>query len=760
MALAARARRRASAAIGASVCALVALAGCTSSAAVDDTPPEPVFHELAVPDELVPSDVQVSDVSVVAGQGKTPVVVAGTRTEPRERPRLAVWSAKPGAKIVDEPQFLETVGAPAEVDLDGGPDLAAVAGYSWDGSSYVPFVFTSDDRREWGPVTIPDDLADLRPVQVAVDGTTAYVVGRDSDDRLVVLRVSDGTSERQELPRSSDTASVSAADADAGTLVIVTSPTASKGDGPEVLTSRDGAGTWEHASLGAGTTVSDAVVPPSGDVVLVGSAYDGTDDRWEIDGWSSADGRRWQRDFGGENYFTGVRDGADSWLGDATIVGDHVVVPLTTEDNRYVQVLSRSKDGTWNVGFDGRALRDDGSSHDADQLMPSVQISHQEGGPAVTVMHGSGVARFFGSDMSPLGSLGDQSPWYVPGATDDAREDAPIEASRVVYEELEEGWRQGPESARYVVDGENLVPSQDESLPTDRQVIGATDPPTGREVALGVGWDPQKETAAVTSWSRNEDGPWTKGVGFDEPYAVAYSLVHDGDRWVAAGFRRDDIGGEDHAAAWASDDGVRWESAGTLRTGERGSVATAACAVPGGGVLAVGSITTGHRTLPVAWRLDGDTWTRHTVKVAGDGTGEATRCVADGESVSVHVDTDGRTQVLSTLDGSRFAPTWTSEEGGSIGTTVTWDDDTVVAAGWMDDERHTGPVLRVTHDGESWGWVPIPTRSTSGVELHRQGGQLVVTTSDDGGVQAWAVDDVERLAELADASDPAPEKDG
>ncbi|MCA5893283.1 hypothetical protein LEP48_07905 [Isoptericola sp. NEAU-Y5] len=221
------------------------LAACTGSRSDDEVePPQtPTFHELTVPGDAVPTGVQVGDVSVLGGMGgssEVPVLVVGKRAVARELPRLAVWSAAAGTQITDEPQLLETVGAPVEVDLDGDPDLSAVAGYSWRAGVEAPYLFTSTDRSRWEQVEIPADLAGLRPVQVAVDGDTTYVLGIDTDDRLAGLRVADGTVEPLDLPKTQDVASVTAAEASGGVLVLATAPSSGTGDGPEIFTSTDG----------------------------------------------------------------------------------------------------------------------------------------------------------------------------------------------------------------------------------------------------------------------------------------------------------------------------------------------------------------------------------------------------------------------------------------------------------------------------------------------------------------------------------------
>ncbi|MCA5893284.1 hypothetical protein LEP48_07910 [Isoptericola sp. NEAU-Y5] len=498
------------------------------------------------------------------------------------------------------------------------------------------------------------------------------------------------------------------------------------------------------------------------ELVLVGSAYDDRTERWTLAAWSSHEGESWPRDSAYEDLFP--EDGPDkgSWFGEGTIVGDRLVAPVSIESSTQFLLVNRKADARWVGELDDEALQTDGTSREARQLAPSVQVSVTGDGPALTVVRGNGTAHFYDAELKYLGVLGAVTPWFRPLQTDDFRDGAPLPGVRTVFTDLgEDGWRSVGQTTQYVLEDDALVTSDDGAAPaSDRRVIAGADPGSGQEVALYTGWDPDADTIVTTPWSRPLDGVWTQGVGFDEEFAAASTLVRTDDRWIAAGSRAESMNVDDlrHAAAWTSTDGIRWQDAGTLRSGPRGSDVAGACVLPTGEAVVVGSVDTGLIDEPVTWTSDGDTWTRRILDVGGDGSGHAERCLATDDGVTVFVDAGGRTQVFATQDGETIAKTWVAPEGTSLDSVVSWGES-VVSAGWLDGAQYTGPVLRISREpaapGPAWDWVPVPTRSRSGVTVHLQDDTLVVTTSDDAGVQAWRVDDVDALLARARPADDA-----
>jgi hypothetical protein len=468
--------------------------------------------------------------------------------------------------------------------------------------------------------------------------------------------------------------------------------------------------------------------------------------------WSSADTSQWTAEDPAvphENGWTAWGQNADVTTGPPTVGPDGSVYTWYSGTTTvWGSVYARRPSGEW---WTSGSLA---SASPADARGAEAALAAGADGRLAVVQHSTGwasVAQVDEAGWSDRGRLASRAENLQLGYATDPASDSLIYMGLVerltIRDDSTTLSRSYSESFALGTDGV-LAPA----TPAPQEMRAAqtsTDPDTGARVVVGYVDDTAAGTAPfVLRYQAAPDGTWTDAEADLAGLRGMSGLFRVDAGWIALLSERPDSdlqSGRDQLVVMTSADGQRWTRVPADQTGRPevgGTIALAACSLPDGSTLALGA--TGTATPGVtagAWLGTGDTWRATTVEGAPAGSG-FTSCATTEDGVLATLTASGTSEVWSTTDGQSFTQVATLPASSTLGHLVATADG-FAATGTISSREHTGPVLWLSPDGETWTWVPVPARERIPTDLRADvlGDRLVVTGWTSGGQQMWFVDD-------------------
>ncbi|MCW4355294.1 hypothetical protein ONR57_18475 [Hoyosella sp. YIM 151337] len=754
----------------AAIVAALVLAGCSpgiderEEQPADDAPPaaEPALRALPAESIEVPGEWYREDdyaglgMDFLAPAEGVPFAFALNVAAPREPAHPQVWLSDDGfgwfrADVAADYQGAFTGG------LIGNPEVSGLAGVSYEEGTLRSRLWRSADRREWHEVELPPEFAQTFRVSAgAAAGQRIYLAGVSVGKELAVAIVDGADVEYVTLPPIADRDQrlvVDAAAFDDSVVVLVQHGEEGAAGRFETYTSDDGGATWSSP-----TRITD-----DPDIFLSGMAWTG--DRFLVTGgardpdtggllpaaWTSEDGQRWDGELvpppPDDSVFY-VAEGVDTVLGRPAVRDGIAFMVGSNDDSLRAGFYNRNAAGEW--AFTGTS----------DLLgFPGV------GGLTLSVNPDEQVAILspFGAGLAVVGVHGREDAWRElerSGALEqvaqvDSATPAPrhmyLETLRVRYEADGPEFRSTPERALWqLTEDRSLHPIPYEPP----EVAEMTDTVTGAFgqddiVLAGSRFSPTRQRVEPRAWFRSVLGePWEPAGGFGDVIDVRFTAVHRiGEEWVASGTSADAAAEEPvgRPSVWTSGDGRGWSDAIILD--DDAGVVSDVCALPGGGLLAVGSLDNGDVRVPAAWRNTGEEWDRATAEILTTGVGVLTGCAGSGSGVVIGASTGGRNIVLRTEDGIEFAGVFRTGYGSSMGRPVPVNAG-YAAPGRFTSDDASGPVVWLSADGIRWTPWRIPSHTdgiTRGVQPFGDG--VVVTMDSEVGPPVQIVQHVDPAAE-------------
>ena len=280
-------------------------------------------------------------------------------------------------------------------------------------------------------------------------------------------------------------------------------------------------------------------------------------------------------------------------------------------------------------------------------------------------------------------------------------------------------------------------------LATHSGPVTGTDKASGTSVIAATGTT--ADSFPMHAWVKPKDGAWQPVVGIDEaPYQEPTVIEKTSAGWLMAATVAQTIVFSDAriASLWSSADGVTWTNApGRFQTdsGQKSEI-SAICELPDG-PIAVGWANDADKiSHATAWKMENGQWTPYLLK--NDSGSTFSSCVATSKGVRIAGSNGAQNVTWNTSDLKTYPVVETLDRGISRDASVKVDDG-FAAAGRVENETYTGPVLWFSADGTTWKWVRIPTATRSAdVKISPIGGDLLVTAQTDYNAQAWTVPDI------------------
>jgi hypothetical protein len=697
-----------------------------------------------------------ADFSAALGRtGKLPALITGVTADPGKPDRARVWTQGGGTSWYwgDLPL---PAGRNASVWFAVSDGTTSwIGGTTWKvGERTVPFVVQSADRQTWQPVALAKSATDAAFVPngaVPVEGSGLLLVGIDKDykpaalvagaqDALVSLPAAPGGREFRGF------AGVAAH----GRTVVAIGRAAAPGQADEtvVYRSTDAGKSWSVAPGPAdGPAYATGIVATDGGFVVTGDQR-ASGNRESAAAWSSPDGVAWKAETLPSLDPYAPADRNDIWLGAPSVSAGRLVAPMVVRTALWIAVVQRDPDGTWNK-----------AGYTSNWILPGAS------GYAALNADGSVVLAQSGENSGRLGVMSADGQW-----TDNAMEFGAHDPGLRLNEFLNQAgdpvltgytpvtliqsgkWTRTSRLSRYALDGAGAAteaawdPAESQNL---ADMVAANNP-SGANVVLGSKVTSSGDTSTldkvnVAGWFRgSSQGAWAPVQGLDTARSEQISdVAFVSGTWVGAGDSRASFKSGDlrTAAVWTSTDGVTWTHAdGPFQAAAGGeSWASGVCGLPGGDLLAVGTVYEGAQQRPVAWRRTGGQWQRIDATAFGAAFGSLSSCVTQGGTTLIQGSSNGRDTVWRTGDGVAFQASALGGRGDTFAR-IRAVDGGFAAAGTRTSNGHDGAVVWLSKDARTWRAVAVPaSRPLKGVDVARKGSGLVLAANSNTSPELWTL---------------------
>lgn len=199
---------------------------------------------------------------------------------------------------------------------------------------------------------------------------------------------------------------------------------------------------------------------------------------------------------------------------------------------------------------------------------------------------------------------------------------------------------------------------------------------------------------------------------------------------------------------WYSADGIIWARAeGDFAQEDRASRIVGFCAAPDGRRAAVGDVTTAENERHAAlWIEQEGRWQRTELPTDAGRTSSFATCVDVAGTLVINGSLGSGTRQWSWAPAGGFTeldPPSVDRSGTREFRNVTAVPGGYLAVGRLDAAAHTGPVIWLSADGDSWTWLPLPVNRPDAWALAcAVGNDLLVMTSSTTSSQAWRIRDI------------------
>jgi hypothetical protein len=778
------------------VVAALLLAGCTgapevenhsetassvadSDAGADEWRRSIPMEPLTVPPEMVAGADRFDLGGMVGGSDDRPAMVAAVGTRPTGERYLqaSLWDGSAFQIGTIDPGIPGTV---QDVAVAGNVAVTALAGWNWEAGTISPFLLTSDDRRSWTRVSLPDRMAGYRLIDITADGNRVVGIAGNDDGNAAIVTVTKADSGEPTIAmlpdppegqhRSLGTIAV------AGDTILVTgvqddgpndpvmafrSTDAGRSwTGPVAIAADPKAGVWGIVSLDDGFLATGNEPVP-----------DGPEGNYRAMAWFSADGVAWHTETLPEP--DGFRRAEDtSALGTPAGAGSYALALGTSSSSQSARLFQRQPSGEW-VALSETDRVADGAGRLGD-VVPIVLPADTEAPAglfvAVAGEHGMVVGEvrsgIWSTLIEPDTSV---DPPYFSEPIHGAREWGAIVRKRN-FDTFDAGgfqtWYE-PRQIGLAGDALTVVPWDPPEADDWQDVERATD--GDAEVVLASRLTENQAAQVIGGWFRPAPGQaWQPVTGFGaQPYEGLAEVTRIGNQWLAWGRRNDTVFGPDNQAMiWTSSDGVTWARAkGDFADGDRSSTIGRICGDAAGRPIAVGWLYLTEKTpSAVVWTEQDGRWQRTILPARAESRAWFDSCDTVSGQLVIGGNLDGDDQRWTIDAGGAFQPvTWPyvdAEITASPGNANPFQLDDIapvsggyVAVGRLDTAIHVGPVLWLSVDGSHWAWVPVPAQqSDASVLASVADSDLIVMAGSTNSSQAWRIPDIAAVI----ASIPAP----
>lgn len=617
---------------------------------------------------------------------------------------------------------------------------SVVAGDTSDGNKRAPFIRISTDLRSWKEVKFSYPGKGWAFSSVALDGDVPLVIASDAQGRQALFRVEGRAADPVTLPAAKGQEIEIVDLVPHRDRLVLLHTEAARGDESvtRVMTSTDGGRSWERGDplpgacggfglAGAVSTGSHLIAtgwadhePPLGTSGMV---------------WTSTDGKKWKRE-----RTTRVSWSTDQGIGDTEDF--HLTAPTLIDGQAAFDQTCGTC--TWTTRFHtdgkGRSTVKDNQKkiHQAephsDQLPRHAGVRLErdslvvhEGEKTRTLVKGEAP-----KTLQTIERLDDTT--YVS-----------VGSRRFSGDPMGD-WNETTHITPFVLDDAlQRKDWQPKALGTWSNLSTATDEKSGTAVAVGTKYTDDGFMADSRAVS---GGQWDKAGGLGRHGHESVGDVKSlGDRFfMSLSVAEDGLDGSTkQGRVYSSTDGSHWqEESGTWSTtSDTGSTLADICQLADGTALAAGSSQEDPNATydATAWIRKGGTWHLGRPEVKGKGPAFTSCATTDGTTV-VSGSVGGDDMEWTTTDGKKFTPGERLDRGVSRGTPEEVKEG-LVASGYLDTEKHVGPVIWFSEDGKSWQWAPVEVDSNSAsVSILTAEDEVYAVTRQSSGDRVWTIDEI------------------
>lgn len=614
----------------------LSLSGCTlGKLGADDAHAAPKVEvtEISLPEGAQLTEQRALSVSTVPAAAGQQALVGVRTVEPAGSGALTVSRIDSSGSLPPIDLGIDIPGDVQTQNMAASAELTAIAVTTRVEERNQPHLLTSDDRKEWTEIALPEQAIGNYLTQITVVGKTVYGAYTDADGATHVLTVQDGEASTSALAHEPGTRMYLNQIAAQGTRVVLlgglTRPDQKYTDTVWVSTDK-------------GKNFAEPV-----EIVTEGSlsGISATSDGWLITGtepnaghkarptsWHSKDGTKWLQE--DTTWAIEHNPGFELWeeTDDASvsapaIAPDGKAVVWVTAGSNLGVLYTRSATGRW------QAPLHHPSPQDFPGTDPAVAMAINPSGTinVVTIVNSS-------ASLSQVDEFGWQQRATItepqfPLNVMRIRTDGPgvaLELQRRVFESNSEGWRSYSEVLRHDVTGSTV---SEASNPFGLRLgVEAVDVASGTTAAVGWGEDGESKVLVATG----KEERWDAEPNLDDIGSIGVVKFLPGAGFVMLLSEKESSKARAQATIVSSSDGVKWHRAAAKalgNTGPAGSSALDVCELPNGAALVVGE--SGDQ--PASWLLDGTEWKRVTTQ--GPAHSWLMGCVRDEESLLVFMET-------------------------------------------------------------------------------------------------------------------------